>query len=259
MARSNSKGPAGAPATIAQPDPAAAQTPADSAGVTPSNGADTATSANAAGSGDGQSTDPAAASVSTAANGEAASDVQSGAASGHQGAGDPPIADLHNPREREGGPAAPPAEASASAGDLELLKGSQGLVIIDDHAFARTSLFRRLDFSAPEILDEDLEELIGQAAGLTKAEWDDLPEAVRGQAVDAMRVQILAGFDALRSVVELVTAPIAETEEVTAKSRDGKPLRRAGHVWTDKYLTVPLTPDQAKVVRNDPNLLLKVG
>lgn len=83
--KSNTRGPATPPpAHTARPDPAAVLAPEHNSGATSSNGADPATSANAAGP-DGSSADLSMSSVSTGVGGGAVSGDAPGAASGDQG------------------------------------------------------------------------------------------------------------------------------------------------------------------------------
>lgn len=197
------------PADTAQPDPAKAQAPEESSGATPSNGADPATSANAAGPGGDQSTDPAAASVSTAAEGGAAADPSASA-------------------------------PGISEPEPELVLGQPAMIEILSGHVAREDVFAGARF----------------AAGITVEEWDAVSEPARRRAVEL----VVATMRGNAPIMEQIKALLAPSPEgfmmITARSADGQPFRRCGHVWTDKAQTLPIPAADEARVRQDPNLVI---
>ena len=48
-----------------------------------------------------------------------------------------------------------------------------------------------------------------------------------------------------------------ELVTIEARSRDGKPFRRAGHLFTDAFKSFSVTPDQFELIRADAGILVK--
>lgn len=84
--------------------------------------------------------------------------------------------------------------------------------------------------------------------------------AVREALLDASGSQS-ANYETVGSALEeIMTEPDdVELVEITARSRDGKPFRRAGLAWSDTYRTVHVPADVAEKLAGDPNLLVKPG
>lgn len=98
------------------------------------------------------------------------------------------------------------------------------------------------------------------AAGLAELDYDGWhaePEDLRARAAQ-LALACLRHSSAVSIEIRALFALKAEgLVEVTAKSRDGKPYRRAGHVWTADFQTLPVAADLVLRIRQDPGLLVK--
>ncbi len=256
-----------APAVPAKAAPDAAATSTQSAGApppadTPSDGgAESMVSADGqAGVTPASNAQPAngADSVSSSVAGEAAP-FQSGAASDD------------TQRVSEGGRSAPEAGASASASEPDAAATGQPLrvpVEFDQAQVAGDSAATEDDellYGLPrqvKILHGhiDRDRIIGDAiiqAEHEGADFHDLSIPTRADLLDLVIAFHRAAAEIEERISQLLAPRAAGMVEITAKSRDGRPFRRAGHEWTGEFQTKPVPVEAHERLKTDPNLVVK--
>lgn len=149
-----------------------------------------------------------------------------------------------------------PAGASASAG-AEAPGPSPTQALAVEFAMGDVvELDMGLDLGA--VSREHLLEGMRRMSGLSQEEWAGLsPETldeVERIAVDAFA----ASATAVKQIIVIVRAAAdPDRVEITVRSRDGKPFRRAGFAFGADWRTVQATPDQVMAIKADPGLQLK--
>lgn len=211
-----------APAGAAPAAPNAQAAAATQVAAETSTGGSAAAShaADATGSGSSQATE-AADSVCTSAATEAASSLQAGAASPHNQASD--------------------------------------WVDLDDIALlGSNTLPAQLDIGRAEPLAlGELVVMTQGCSGLSPADWNALAEDVREAAL-ALMLAAMRAVGQAQTKIEILLAPIDESLVlVTAKTRYGGDMTRAGLQWTRNFRSQAVTPEVAGRLREDPNLIVE--
>lgn len=194
----------------------------------------------------------APAAVEAKAEGSSPSVDQAGGVSpAADGAATVSAASNDTPRsEDQGGPAAPSAEASVSADvlsvrDNEVLLGSSILPALIDLGGGETVQLGEIVMATHH------------ASGLSCADWNDAPEDIRERAL-ALMVDAGRQAAALKGRFAALFAGAPEgLISITAKSKDGKPFRRAGIGWTADYATHLVTDEAALILMTEPRLAVE--
>lgn len=161
---------------------------------------------------------------------------------------------------------APPADLAAGGDErsIEPLRGRAwgrlGVALRDDIVLeGSASLPAEIEILAglePMPLGH-LVEMTFVMSGASPEAWNGLASNVRDELLHLALDVARTNAELVALVRQRVALATAADVTLTVKSRDGKPFRRCGHLFTGDFRPVSVTAEEAEIIKADPGLIVE--